>query len=312
MPDIEDKTIRRNIRDLLDSKGGLKANFVVLAGQDIGRKYQISKAVLVIGRHETSDIFIDDDDVSRTHAKVEVQADSIVLNDLGSTNGTLVNGTPVSQHRLLDGDRIQVGNTTILKFNFLDNLEDSFNEQLYNAANKDFLTQLYNKKYFLDRLKMEMSYSRRHERPLSLVMMDLDFFKRVNDNHGHVVGDKVLRQFANRLGAVKRHEDLLARYGGEEFALLLRDTAKDTAIQISEKLRARVEEFQFEIEGHKIVLSASIGLATFNRNNYKNHETFLRAADQQLYRAKKEGRNRVHYSREGLGESPPERPEITH
>lgn len=299
----DDKTVRRDIRDLLTSAGGLKANFVVLAGQDIGRTFPIEKAELQIGRGEQSDIYIDDEDVSRNHAKVEVTADAILLKDLGSTNGTFVNGRKIIERKLEDGDRLQIGNLTVLKFNFVDDMEEEFNEQLYTAANKDFLTQIYNRKYFLDRLKMEISYARRHETPLSLLILDLDFFKRVNDKYGHLAGDAVLKEFATEISASKRHEDLFARYGGEEFILLLRDTPKETAIQIAEKIRTKIDERVFNVDGQGLKLSVSIGLATFHKNNYKNDETFLRAADSLLYRAKKEGRNRVFFSKEGLSES---------
>jgi two-component system, cell cycle response regulator len=302
-PPRDDKTVRRDIRDLLTATGGLKANFVVLAGQDIGRTFPIEKAELIVGRGEQSDIFIDDEDVSRNHAKIEVTADAILLKDLGSTNGTLVNGRKITERKLEDGDRIQIGNLTVLKFNFLDNMEEEFNEQLYTAANKDFLTQIYNRKYFLDRLKMEISYARRHETALSLLMLDLDFFKKVNDTHGHLAGDSVLKQFTAEIAASKRHEDLFARYGGEEFILLLRGTPKETAIQIAEKIRMKIEQFGFDVDGQNLRLTVSIGLVTFFRNNYKNDETFLRAADALLYRAKKEGRNRVYYSKEGVSDS---------
>ncbi|HLG19545.1 MAG TPA: GGDEF domain-containing protein [Bdellovibrionota bacterium] len=296
----DDKTIKHPIQDLLNAVAGVKANFVVLAGQDIGRKYEIKKAELGIGRSEQSDIFIDDPDVSRNHAKIEVLNDSIIVQDLGSTNGTLVNGKAITRHQLMDGDRVQVGNLTILKFNFLDNIEDTFNEQLYNQANKDFLTQIYNRKYFLDRLKMEFSYSRRHEVPLSLIMFDIDHFKKINDTHGHTAGDLVLRELAAQIYAVKRQEDLFARFGGEEFVLLLRDTPKENAIQTADKLRSRIEETQFTFEDQKIPITISIGVATFFSNNYKNYETFFRAADNYLYRAKKEGRNCVQFAKDGI------------
>ncbi len=303
MSPVDDKTIKRDIRDLVRSSEGLKAHFLVIAGEDIGRKYEIKKNELVIGRGETCDIFVDDEDVSRNHARVEVMAESILLTDLGSTNGTFVNGAKINEHRLADGDRIQIGSTTILKFNFLDNIEESFNEQLYNAANKDFLTQIYNKKYFLDRLRMEFSFSRRHESPLSLIIIDLDFFKQVNDRFGHVAGDYVLKELANQISAIKRQEDLFARFGGEEFVVLLRDTDKDTAIQIAEKFRSKVEALIFEFDQDKFSITISAGIATLAESNYKNYETFFRAADAQLLRAKKNGRNRVHFAMEGVSDA---------
>lgn len=300
MPPVDDKTLRRNVKDLVTSSTRVKANFVVLAGVDIGRKYPLNKNSLQIGRNESCDIFIDDEDVSRNHARIEIKEDLILLEDLGSTNGTLVNGKEIKTCVLKDGDRIQIGNTTVLKFNFLDDIEDTYNERLYTAANKDYLTGIYNKKYLLDRLRMEISYARRHQTPLSLIIFDLDFFKQVNDEYGHLAGDQILKQMAAHIVTMKRQEDLFARYGGEEFVLLLRDTPKETAIQIAEKLRSRIEELPFVVDENHVQISISIGVATFLRNNYKNGDTFLRAADQQLYKAKKEGRNRVHFTKEGL------------
>lgn len=290
---MDESTVRRDVQDLLNSQSPLKANFVVLAGQDIGKNFPIQKSEFSIGRGESCDICINDEDVSRNHARVTVLASAIVLEDLGSTNGTLVNGEKIQRHILNDGDRVQVGNHTVFKFNFFNELEESYSEKLYTEANKDFLTSLYNKKYFMDRLKTEMSHTRRHGNPLSLVIFDLDFFKQINDKHGHVAGDQILRELAAQLSKMKRHEDLLARYGGEEFVLLLRDTSKDTAIQIAEKLRARVSEVRFALDHEQISITVSVGLSTFTGENYKSEETFVRAADKQLYRAKQAGRNRV-------------------
>ncbi len=298
----EDKTSRRDIVDLLHSAGIPKANFVVLAGNDIGRKYEINKTEISVGRSEESDIKIDDPDVSRNHAVVEARPNAFIITDLESTNGMLINGSKMKTHRLVDGDRIQLGNVTILKFNYLDDIEESFNEQLYNAANKDYLTQIYNKKYFVDRFKMEFSYSKRHEVPLSLIIFDLDHFKRINDSHGHDAGDYILQELAAQITAIKREEDLFARFGGEEFVLLLRDTLKDSAVQIAEKLRARIEEVLFTFQNTKIPVTISAGVATFDKNNYKTHETFFRATDMQLLRAKNGGRNQIKFSGETQAE----------
>ncbi len=306
MTPIDDKTVKRNIQDLVTSATGEKANFVVLAGQDIGRKFEINKSTITIGRSETSDIFIDDEDVSRSHARVIVTLDNITIEDLGSTNGTLVNGQKIKRHALEDGDRIQIGNITVLKFNFLDTIEDTFNEQLYNAANKDFLTQIYNKKYFVDRLRSEFAYSKRHEAPLSLIIFDLDHFKKINDTYGHSAGDFILKELSAQISTMKRQEDLFARFGGEEFVILLRDTTKETAIQIAEKLRGRVEEIDFNFDGTQIPVTVSVGVTTFEQTNYKNSDTFFRAADSQLLRAKQNGRNRISFAKEGLAEPKPD------
>ncbi|MCB0327886.1 MAG: GGDEF domain-containing protein, partial [Bdellovibrionales bacterium] len=270
-----------------------KANFVVIAGQDIGRKYEVEKSSLSVGRNSDCDIFVDDDDVSRTHALINIKSEGVYISDLGSTNGTLVNGEKITTHLLQDGDRIQIGNLLVLKFNYVDEIEESFNEQLYNAANKDYLTQVYNKKYFIDRFKMEFSYSKRHESRLSLIVLDLDHFKQINDSYGHLAGDQILRKFAHEITAIKRHEDLFARFGGEEFVLLLRDTDTPDAFSIAEKIRSRIEKVRFQVDQKSIQVTVSIGLATFENQNFENFEQLLQNADQQLYRAKQSGRNKV-------------------
>lgn len=290
---MDERTIRRNVQDLLNASGSLKANFVVIAGLDIGRKFPIQKSELSIGRGDACDIYVNDDDVSRNHAKVVVEPSGIFIVDLGSTNGTLINGNKVAKHLLTDGDRIQIGNMTVLKFNFFNELEDSYNEQLYMAANKDYLTQTYNKKYFLDRLRMELSHSRRHNTPLSIILIDVDLFKNLNDKHGHIAGDAILKELAKQISSIKREEDLFARFGGEEFILMLRETTQNNAIQIAEKIRSYVENLEFNIDEKTLKITLSLGVATFTDNNFSSAEDLIRQADTYLYMAKNKGRNLV-------------------
>jgi len=267
-----------------------------LAGQDIGKNYEIDKKMFFIGRNTTCDIHVNDEDVSRKHARVEVKPEGITIHDLGSTNGTLVNGMKVKKHLLQEGDRIQVGSFTILKFNYLDALENTFNEELYNSANRDFLTTLYNKKYFLDRLSIEFSFSRRHKTALSLVIFDIDHFKKINDKHGHVAGDLILRDMSLKVKSQKREEDLLARFGGEEFMLILRDTSAEKAILIAEHMRESIKKHKFKFEKKNISVTVSIGIAVLEDNNFNNIQDFIKAADKELYKAKKQGRNRTYCS----------------
>lgn len=300
----DDKTIRRDTVDLTESKDTRKANFVVLAGQDIGRKYDVESEEMYIGRNEMCEIFVDDEDVSRIHAKIDATSDYVYIEDLGSTNGTLVNGDKIKRHQLEDGDRIQVGSMTVLKFNYVDEIEESFNEQLYNAANKDYLTQVYNKKYFIDRLKMEFSYSKRHAAPLSLMIFDIDFFKKINDTHGHLAGDSLLKQFATTIDQTKRQEDLFARYGGEEFILLLRNTNIETSISIAEKIRKKIETSKFKIDKKNIPVTVSIGVSVLVGENFSTYQELIRSADRQLYIAKENGRNQVRHTTDNKGSNP--------
>jgi len=291
----EDKTIRRMTVDLTESRSKQKASFVVLAGHDIGRRYDIQDDEVYLGRNQMCEIYVDDKDVSRIHAKINASHEAVFIEDLGSTNGTLVNGQKVKRHQLEDGDRVQVGNLTVLKFNYADEIEETFNEELYNAANRDYLTQVYNKKYFMDRLKMEFSYSKRHQSPLSLMIFDIDFFKKINDTHGHLTGDSLLKQFAYTIDQTKRQEDLFARYGGEEFVLLLRNTKLENSVAIAQKMLDKVQNTSFMIDKKNISITVSIGLSAFEQNNFETFDQLIKTADDQLYRAKHNGRNQIQY-----------------
>src|SRR3954462_2092726 len=177
-----------------------RAYLVVLAGASVGEMYKIETEKTVIGRGQKATIRLLDDGISREHAQLVVQGDRIVLEDLGSTNGTYCNGLKVeSRKELVDGDKILVGSTTILKFTYHDNLDEIFQKQMYESALRDGLTKAFNKRYFTDRLESEFTFSTRHMTPLTLVLFDIDHFKSVNDTYGHQAGDHVLSEIATLL-----------------------------------------------------------------------------------------------------------------
>src|SRR5262249_14489248 len=152
-----------------------------------------------------------DDGISRKHARVNQEGARVTIEDLQSSNGTYVNGEPVTVSELHDGDKIRLGSTTVLKFSYHDHLDESFQQQMYDAALRDPLTRAFNKKYFIDRLETELAYARRHRQPVSLVMIDVDFFKRVNDTYGHIAGDYVLTRLSRIAVSAVRTEDVFAR-----------------------------------------------------------------------------------------------------
>src|SRR5690606_26447697 len=125
-------------------------------------------------------------------------------------NGTFVNGQQVEAQLLKDGDKIQVGTTTILKFSYHDDLEEQFQRKMYEGALRDGLTKAFNKKYFEDRLQSEVAFALRHGTALSLIMLDLDLFKRINDTYGHLAGDYVLTTFSSSVISTIRKEDVFA------------------------------------------------------------------------------------------------------
>ncbi|MBX3258425.1 MAG: diguanylate cyclase [Labilithrix sp.] len=269
------------------------AYLVVLQGTNVGEMHKIDGPEVVIGRAVSATVRLNDDGISRRHCRVLSIGGQVIIEDLGSANGTLVNGEMVQQHALKEGDKIRLGATTTLKFTYQDKLDESFQQQMIDAALRDGLTRTYNKKFFQDRLETEFAYAKRHKTMLSLVMFDVDYFKRVNDNYGHLAGDAVLVHLARITQATIRTEDVLARYGGEEFAVICRGIALLNAGVLGERLRARVEQENFDYQGTRLPVTISVGVAALPEANVALASELVRDADSALYEAKRSGRNRV-------------------
>lgn len=284
-------TVITVISKITQHVGSQAAALVVIHGEGLGRKYEIASDGLIIGRSSRCDVQVDQSSVSRHHAKLNVEASRITVGDMGSTNGTIVNDTRIeSPHVLSNGDLIKVGRT-IFKFIASDNIEASYHDEIYRMTTVDGLTQVFNRRYLEDAMDRELSRSRRYARPLSLVLLDIDHFKHINDTWGHLGGDAVLKEFALTVRASTRKEDVFARYGGEEFALLLPELDYKGAIQLAEKARRLVEKHPFSYDGEAIPVTMSAGAATLEQNEHPRQ--LIDRADQKLYEAKSAGRNRV-------------------
>ncbi len=293
----EEKTSVHSISDLLGQAQQQSAYLIVISAKSaagIGRMHKLDRAETVLGRSSDAQFQVEDDGISRKHAKVVAIGDGrFQLVDLGSTNGTFLNGLKVSSATLHDGDKIQIGSNTVVKFSIQDELEEQYQRSIYESATRDGLTRLYNKKYFLETLHKEFSYCLRHRMPLSLVMFDVDHFKKINDVYGHPAGDYVLTRIAQRVSEAVRNEDLLARYGGEEFAMMLRESSEDDALICAERCRVAVDRSEFIFGGTPIKVSISLGVATLLDSDFTQAEELIAVADKYLYRAKRAGRNRV-------------------
>jgi diguanylate cyclase (GGDEF)-like protein len=270
-----------------------RAYLIVLAGSNVGEMYRLEEGETVLGRGQSVAVRLTDDGISRKHARIVQHGGEVIIEDLQSSNGTIVNGAPVTMQMLKDGDKIRIGSTTILKFTYNDQLDESFQQQMYEAALRDGLTKAYNKKYFLDRLETEIAYARRHQANLSLLMMDVDHFKKVNDTYGHLAGDYVLAKLAKVANATVRTEDVFARYGGEEFGVICRGVSLQSAGVLGERLRVAVEATPFENEGQRMPVTISVGVAGYPDAPVETVPQLIAAADQALYEAKRAGRNRV-------------------
>jgi diguanylate cyclase (GGDEF)-like protein len=271
-------------------------------GPDMGRRWPLgSTDEIVVGRGSDCDIQIDRDSVSRRHARVYRVEELWYVEDLGSTNGSYINDVPIQRSPLRDGDFVKIG-SAIFKFLYGSTVETSYHEEIYKMTIVDGLTGAHNKRYFLEFLEREMARCSRYGRPLSLLMFDIDHFKTINDTHGHLTGDYVLKEMARRLLGRIRKEELLARYGGEEFAVVLPETGNDGAMQFAETLRRLVGTDVFEYEGDTFPVTISIGVATLDFASLSQGMSpppvmdpmeFIREADANLYKAKRQGRDCV-------------------
>jgi two-component system, cell cycle response regulator len=270
--------------------------FTVASGLEAGKVLSIPQGeVSTLGRSGDCTFPFDDASLSRQHARVMRVGAEYILRDDGSRNGTFVNNTRLAKAETLrNGDRIQLGSSTLLRFSLVDDEEEKALRRVYEAAILDGLTGVFNRKHLEERIQAELAYATRHKTKLSVVIIDVDHFKKVNDTYGHLGGDAVLRAVATLFGAGLRAEDVLARYGGEEFVILLRATSAAQALELAERLRKKIESTVIQFEGRDIRITSSAGVAANDEPGVtSDRESLLGRADERLYRAKSGGRNRV-------------------
>jgi diguanylate cyclase (GGDEF)-like protein len=249
----------------------------------------------VLGRGRRAEVRIPDDAVSRRHARVGWARDAYVLEDLDSLTGTWVDGRRVrGRVRLEPGARVHLGPHVSFRFDLHDAREQEVLAGLHEAAMRDALTGAYTRRYLHERLEAELSYAARHGLALALVMLDLDHFKRINDVHGHLAGDEVLRAVAAELRQVLRPEDVLVRYGGEELCLLVRGLDEGEACRLTERVREAVRRLEIAWEGAVLRVTLSAGVAVTQQGVVPGPpDDLVRRADAAMYRAKHLGRDRT-------------------
>lgn len=277
-----------------------KACLIVIRGRSLGRRVDLASDPVLIGRASDAGLAIDDAHISRHHARVTRVPEGFAIEDLGSKNGVFVNGVRVRNHLMRDGDRIQLASSSLVKFCFLDEVEASYQKSLYDSATRDELTGVFNRTVLLDALEADFEHFSVSGTPLSLLFVDLDHFKNVNDQWGHSAGDQVLRESAAVIQKTLRAEDVLARYGGEEFAVLLRFMEGSRAQVVGERIRSAMEKYEFRHDGGTMRITCSVGIATLEGGSHATLRELIDATDRFLYRAKQLGRNRVVHI--GLGE----------
>ena len=297
MPDNTEYKLKNKQDSVSEDPSQIKRPcLVMIKGDFIGEVYELTDDVIMLGRSDEVNLPISDTSISRRHAMIVNRVDGFFVSDLGSTNGTFVNKELVNTpRRLAEGDKITVGTITF-KFTYQDDDDTEYHALLRNMAVKDGLTRIYNKRHFMESLAKEFDFNQRNHVGLSIVMVDIDHFKEVNDTYGHSAGDAVLRELAQLVEREARGYDLFARYGGEEFVFLMRDASLDAAVGLAERVRQTVEQHEFEYDETRLRITTSLGVYHWDgTEEIGQAEALVDRADKQLYRAKESGRNQVCY-----------------
>ena len=296
MSDYDEKTrVTQVVQAPIGNEGTGNDCVVVIYTKEeglLGKRFVLDNNTLDVGRGTDNTIVLEGDSVSRRHAHFERRATQWFVVDDGSTNGTYVNEEQIpGQAALNNSDRIKIG-PTILKYLSGADAEAKYHEEIYRMTIVDGLTQIHNKRYLFEALERECIRARRHDRALSLIMFDIDYFKKINDQFGHLAGDYALRELARVVQERIRRDEIFARYGGEEFSIVLPETDLDGAQALAENIRKRVDEHKFVFQGESIPLTISLGCARLLEAD-KAAQDLVQKADDKLYQAKREGRNRV-------------------
>lgn len=275
-----------------DKEGPRKAFVVVLAGDRMGEMFELDPAYTTIGRGLTATVRINDEGISRTHAAVSVDKGVYYLSDAGSTNGTFANGDRVDRHPLREGDKIQLGAASVLRFTFHEDTDDDQQRELYESTLRDRLTGLFARGYFLNRLESDVAVALRHGKPLALVRFEFDRFEDVRAAVGDAAADQALRTMCLTIVESTRSDDLLARLGDEDFAFLCRDVDAMRASRAARRLRETIAARELPGAGPSR-LTLSLGVADLALLHEPTAEALIKAAESALTIARRAGGDRV-------------------
>lgn len=284
------QTTQRLRPNRMGAGGRPGARIVIIHGENLGAQIEIGAQPVIVGRSVSCELQIPHASVSRQHCRIACEGGEYVVEDLGSTNQTLVNDAPVMRAVLQDGDQIAVGDA-VLKFMRRESLEDRYHQAMVERATVDALTGLPNRRVWREALERAVIQAQSGA-PLSLSFVDLDHFKRINDELGHLAGDEVLRATSEVIRAALVGGAIGGRLGGEEFAVILPNTVLAQAIEQAEAMRLAIAATRPSIGGVARTITASFGVVQWHAR-FQTSAEFMRAADAELFRAKAEGRNRV-------------------
>ncbi len=286
-----DETIVTSM-DQIQDNGDKKPFLTFIKGSRLGQLFEITPQETIVGRSSDCNLWIEDSTISRKHFKIILNKGCVEIEDLGSTNGTYINGDRIQTAILSDGDKIQISQDSIFELNFLDKTRVLSEQKRYEMGVMDPVTGVHNKRYFLDRIREEFAFAIRKKSQLAMIIFDIDHFKIINDTYGHLAGDLVLQRIGNVISKMIREGDVFARYGGEEFVIVMREANIKNAFDLAERIREAVAALEIDYEKQPVQVQISAGVSELNQT-HTEYAHLIADADQKLYKAKKGGRNRV-------------------
>lgn len=267
---------------------------LVLTGPARGRYYKVPRKGGTVGRDHDLPLRIDDPGISRQHCRIERnERGYFELEDLDSRFGTFVEGNRIQRQVVLDGDRIQVSAETTFRVRYQNIREPEGLEQPTSPRVRDPLTRVFNRRYLLERFEQEYAFARRHQSPLSVLMLDFDHFQRINDDYGRSAGDGVLRAVARILHHTVRTEDVLARVGGDEFVILVRHEPAAHCLEFAERILRIIRERPLQVRDHELQITCSMGISNYGADTPFSMMELMVQADAALNEAKRQGRDQV-------------------
>jgi diguanylate cyclase (GGDEF)-like protein len=301
MIDQWDKTVHDRILNIPTDESQKIDHAIVLTiivgnERDFGKHFFLEKNSTRLGRDDSNDIAIHDEKISKVHCEISIKKngpaiEQILVKDLASTNGTYVNGELINQLAIHAGDKIQIGGT-VLSLSYNDELEKEYHAKLFNYAVRDTQTGLYNKRFIINELENISRIARRSNRVFSIIIIDIDDFKQINDFYGHLAGDEYLKDIGELFVRTLREQDIAGRIGGEEFLIILPETAMEGAFQLAVRLRKNIEDHVSNYMNNTIRTTISAGVCQYE-HTIKDVNELIDIADQALYEAKRSGKNNV-------------------
>ena len=258
----------------------------------MGEMVELDAHYTTIGRGLTATVRINDEGISRTHAAVTVDKGVYYLSDAGSTNGTFANGERVDRYPLREGDKIQLGAASVLRFTFNEDSEDDLQRDLYESTLRDRLTGLFSRSYLENRLESDVAMALRHGKPLALAMFAIDNPQAIVEAHGQATLDQIHRELARRVLEITRSDDLVAR-NGDEFVHVCRDVDAMRAARAALRVHATLADHTFAAASGPLRITVSIGVADLALLHEPTADALLKASESALVVARRGGGNRV-------------------